>query len=34
MTSLSANEPTPEDSRIAAAKAAIWAAFLESTRVP
>ena len=29
MTSLSANEPTPEDSRIAAAKAAIWAAFLE-----
>ena len=29
MTSLSANEPTPEDSRIAAAKAAIWDAFLE-----
>jgi len=29
MTSLSTNEPTPEDSRIAAAKAAIWAAFLE-----
>jgi hypothetical protein len=29
MTSLSTNVPTPEDSRIAAAKAAIWAAFLE-----
>ena len=29
MTSLSTNEPTPEDSRIAAAKAAIWDAFLE-----
>ena len=29
MTSLSTNEPTPEDSRIAAAKAAIWEAFLE-----
>jgi hypothetical protein len=29
MTSPSTSEPTPEDSRIAAAKAAIWAAFLE-----
>jgi hypothetical protein len=29
MTSLSTNGPTPEDSRIAAAKAAIWDAFLE-----
>lgn len=29
MTSPSASEPTPEDSRIAAAKAAIWNAFLE-----
>ena len=29
MTSLSTNESTPEDSRIAAAKAAIWDAFLE-----
>src|SRR5487761_299116 len=29
MTSLSTNESTPKDSRIAAAKAAIWDAFLE-----
>ena len=29
MTSLSTNESTPEDSRIAAAKAAIWDAFLK-----
>jgi hypothetical protein len=29
MTSLNTNEPTPEDSRVAAAKAAIWTAFLE-----
>ena len=29
MTSLSTNGPTPEDSRIAAAKAAIWDALLE-----
>jgi hypothetical protein len=29
MTSLSTNESTPEDSRIAAAKAAIWNAFLQ-----
>ncbi len=29
MTSLSTNESTPEDSRVAAAKAAIWDAFLE-----